>query len=128
MLELGGQVRSVVSLWNYVPKNFVAFSSHKGFMANHPDVVRRAAQAMLKATAFIKGNPDWTIEKMKTSSGYSTEAATAMYKDIREEISADGKIDADLVKRLIIFSIDNGLGQKEKMPAAGELYTKEFTG
>ena len=44
------------------------------------------------------------------------------------EISADGKIDADLVKRLIIFSIDNGLGQKEKMPAAGELYTKEFTG
>lgn len=126
-LKLKGEVRELVNIRDFHPKEWLGYVGYarKDFVANNPDLMRRAVKAIVQAMDFIRRNPAWTIEKMKSWQGYTEEVAKLVYEDIA--FSKDGKINRKALENMRTFLGDFGVIPKEKIPAIEELYTDQFT-
>lgn len=126
-LKLKGEVRELVNIGDFHPSEWLGYVAYarKDFMANNPDAMRRAVKAMVQAMDFIRKNPAWTMEKMKSWQGYTDEAARLVYEDIA--FSKDGKINRKALENVRNFLGDFGVIPKEKIPTTEELYTDQFT-
>jgi NitT/TauT family transport system substrate-binding protein len=126
-IVLKGEFRQVTRAADYLPKEWLMMVvfAHKDFVKERPDVVRRTIKALMEAIDFINKNPLWAIEKMKTESGFSEEAARLVHKTI--VFTKDGRINRKAVENVLNFLVEFGIITKEKAPEVDKLFTTEFT-
>lgn len=126
-LKVKGEVREFSAVENYLPKEWLAHVgfAHRAFVKNSPDIIRKVIKSVLEATEFIRNNPSWATEKIRLTSGYSSEASRLAYEEL--SYSRDGKIDPRAVENMRNFTIEYGIVAKEKIPPTAELFTAEFT-
>lgn len=126
-LKVKGEAREFIAVEDYLPKEWLAHVgfAHRAFVKNSPDIIRKVIRSVLEATEFIRNNPLWATEKIKLTSGYSSEAAGLAYQELA--YSQDGKVDPRAVENMRNFTIEYGLVAKEKIPLTAELFTAEFT-
>ena len=127
-LKVEGVVRKVLTIADYLPKPWVAYSvfATRKFVQNQPDTVSKVIKSLLQATDFIGKNPIWAINKMKSLSRYSDKAARAMYDILH--FSKDGRISRKGLENVLNFLIDYRLIKKENVPPVETLYNPRFTG
>lgn len=126
-LYVTGQVRVVVSSASYFPKEWVELIvlSRSDFARNYPEVVKRVLRAVFQSGDFVVKNSEWSIEKMKSVSGYSDRAAKLFYEEAIRHFEF-GKIERKALENVMNFLTKYGLVPKEKATSADALYTEEF--
>lgn len=124
-LKLAGEARQVADTTDYVPKPWFDQNlyTRKDFARSEPDILKRVVKATLQATAYLRANPRWTIDKIKSFQGASEEAAKQLYEGIHW--TRTGKFDRKAVENVRKFFIDYGI-MSEKAPPGDELYTDEY--
>lgn len=122
-----GLVRQVASITEYLPKDWVemVLGASRGFLKNNPDTVRKVNKALTDAVTFIKRNPGWAIEKMKTMQGYSEKVAKIIY-DNELDFSEDGKISRKAIENARNIFLEYGIVSKERVLPVEELFSNEF--
>ena len=124
-LKLEGIVRDIATLGDYLPKPWtdqVVFA-RKDFAQSKPDVVRKMLKAMLQSFDFMRENPRWTIDKLKSFQGVSEQAAKLVYD--KNKFTITGKIDRKAVENVRKVLIEYGI-LTDKVPAVDELFTNEY--
>lgn len=126
-LVVKGEVREVLSLADYLPKDWIehVIFARKDTLRAQAEVAKRAVKSVFQALAFIQDNPRWTLDKMKSFSGFSEEAARMAYDALG--FSRTGKVNPRAVESIIKFSQEYGLIAKERVPAVEEVYIPGFT-
>lgn len=127
-LKLKGEVQELVAVADYLPKPWMenALLSRKDFAKNNPEIMRQVVRALMQSISFLRENPRWAIEKMKSEGGFSEEAGKALNEVLIW--TKDGKINRKAIENLRNFSLEWGMVPKDKAPSVDELYTAEFTG
>lgn len=127
-LKFDGRIRPVVSVSDHLPKPWLglALFTKRDFIEKKPAVVKGTIRTILQATDFVMKNPRWSIEKMKSISGYSDAGAREVLASMR--FSKDGKISRAGLENMAKFVIEYNLLSKGKLPPVNELYTTRFTG
>lgn len=127
-LKISGEVREVASPASYLPKDWVGFSifAMRDMVKNRPATVKSAIRTISMAVSFIKRNPEWSLEKMKSFSGFSGEAAKLLYEDLLLRYTDAGKINRKAVENVRDLLVEYGIVVKEKLPPLAELYTDQF--
>lgn len=127
-LSLKGELRELINTGEYVPKEWTdnVMVSHKAFVQQEPALIGRIVKTSLKAIAFVTGNQAWTIEKMKSLSGYSEATAKAVHEDMRIYFTKDGRISTKALENVAAFMVDYGLLAREKAPRPEDVYTDAF--
>lgn len=129
MLKVKGEARELLAMADYLPKEWVGsvIFSTKGMVKTKTDSVRRVVRAVLQATAFIRKNPAWAMEKMKSLSAYSDEAANIIYAREAQRFTKDGKISKAGLENVKNFLIQYDIIPKEQAPSVDEVLVAEFT-
>lgn len=124
-LKLEGVIRDIASTADYLPKPWFdqAVFARKDFARTQPEVTRKLVKAVLQSIEFGRKNPLWATEKLKSSMGYSEQAANLVYNDIKFSIT--GKLDRKAVENVRRLFIEYGI-ISEKVPAVDELFTNEY--
>lgn len=124
-LKLEGKVREVASVGDYLPKPWVdqVVFARKDFARGKPDVLRKTLKAMLQSFAFIRENPRWAVDKMKSFTGLSEEAAKLIYEALH--FSVTGKLDRNAMENVRTTFIKYGI-LTEKAPAVDDLFTTDY--
>lgn len=127
-LWVAGEVHPVLELADYLPKQWLGrvVEVRRDFLGRNPEAVGRAVNAVLQATDFVMKNRSWTLEKMKSFSRYSQEAAEFLFPKLT--YSKDGRIDKKALANVREFLTTYGIAPAEKTPLVEELYTPQFTG
>ena len=125
-LELKREVRKLLAVDDYLPSEWTeaALFAEKDFAIKNPEVVREATKAIVKALDFIQNNPRQTVDKMKSESGFSEEAAKSAYNLLR--FTKGGKLDRKALENVMNFLIEYGLIKREKAITLDEVYTTRF--
>lgn len=125
-LVLKGEAREVARVKDYLPtpwsENIIY--AVKSFMEQEPDTVRRVVKAILEANEYVTKNARWAIDKMKSESGYSEQAAKSLFEGLR--FSRDGKMEIVAIENVRNFLIEGGLISREKTPPVNQLLTEQF--
>lgn len=124
-LMLEGVTRELASTADYLPKPWLedVIFVHKDFARSEQEVLRRLLKAVPQITDFIRKNPRWTMDKMKSFEGLPEEAAKVLYDDL--ELTITGRIEHQAVENVRRVFIEYGI-ISEKAPPATELYTNEY--
>lgn len=123
MLE--GVTRLLAHSADYLPKPWLehVIFARKDFARSKPDVVRKAVKAIAQITDFIRKNPRWTMDRMKSFQGLSEEAAKATYDNL--EFATTVRIERPAVENLRRIFMEYGV-ISEKAPPVDELFTNEY--
>ncbi|MEE8448183.1 MAG: ABC transporter substrate-binding protein [Thermodesulfobacteriota bacterium] len=126
-LKTRGEVRELARVIDYRPKPWAAhlIYAETGFIKRKPETVGAVVKGTLKAVNYIKENPRWSREKMKSTSRYSDETAKFIYSVFR--FTSDGKINRKALENVRNFLIQYGIVSEAKTPPVEELYTRKFT-
>ena len=129
MLKVKAEARELLAVADYLPKEWVGsvIFSTKGMVKTKTDSVRRVVRAVLQATDFIRKNPAWAMEKMKSLSAYSDEAAKIIYAREAQRFTKDGKISKAGLENVKNFLIQYDIIPKEQAPSIDEVLVTEFT-
>jgi ABC-type nitrate/sulfonate/bicarbonate transport system substrate-binding protein len=125
---LSGHARSLVDVGKDMPPTMAnGYVAGAEMMQKRPDELRATLAAILQAVAYMKANRDWTLDFLKGfAKSDNAELNEALYKQVVEHISADG--------RIVGAWIENGLQlaarawdvpELAKVDAAS-LFTNEF--
>lgn len=125
-MKMAGIIREIGSMADYLPKPWLehVIFARKDYARSNPDLVRRTIKATLQATDFMKKDSRWTIDKMKSLSGYSEAAAKAVYDDL--EFTTTGRLERKAVENIRTIFIEYGILTKDKAPAVDDLFTNEY--
>ena len=125
-LKVKGEARELVSLREYLPKEWTGLivTAQKKFLESKPDAARGAVRVLVRSTAFVMKNPQWSIEKMKSFFGYSDELANHVYRLLNYK--SDGRINRNALINCRNLLVENQLIPKEKSPSPDELYREGF--
>lgn len=124
-LKIGGILREIATAGDYLPKPWfeqVVFAQ-KEFAQGKPDVVKKMLKATLQSLDFLRKNPRWAMDKIKSFQGLSEEAAKLVFDDTKFTIT--GKLDRKAVENMRRLFIEYGI-ITEKAPAVDELFTNEY--
>lgn len=126
-LKVMGEVREVLTAGDFLPKERSdhIILARKDFIKKEPEQVKKVLKSVLQAVAFIRENPAWTIDKMKSFQGLSDAAARLLYPELR--YTKDGRLDRKAIENLRNFAIEYDLLPREKVPPVEELYAREFS-
>lgn len=129
MLKFAGDAQELVRVSDYIPKEWVdnVIFTTKDYLKNNPDVVRKVVKSLLQGTEFIRKNPRWTIEKLKSVSGYSEKAAQYIYNMEIKRFTRNGKIGAKALENVRDFLIKYEIVPEQEAPALADVYTSQFT-
>lgn len=127
-LKVAGQVREVLTVEDYLPKEWteIAAFAHRDDIKSNADNLKKAVRVLNQATNFVKENRDWAMKEMKAGLGYSDEVARIMYGYLN--FVKGGKVQKKAVENVRNFLIDYQIVPREKTPPAEELFTVDFTG
>ena len=125
-VRVRGEIREAVKLREYLPAKWLerVLAARNPLIEKRPEVVRKVIKAFFQATDFIMKERTWAMEKMKSFSGYSPEAAELLYPALR--YNPDGRFEKEAVENTLKFLVDYGLLPRDKAPAAETLYTNKF--
>ena len=126
-LAAQGRARQLVDDSKYLPQQWLGRVVHTpaSFLNQNPDAVGKVVKAVNMGTKFVMENRDWTIEKMKSFSKYTPEAAEFLYP--RLQFSPDGKIDKEALANVRDFLIKFDQINPAKTPPVEKMYTDRFT-
>lgn len=121
-----GEVRPLVRMDDYLPKEWVqrVVIARKDYLKAHPETVRRLIKTILEAFKFVKENPSWTVERLKSATLLSEGAARIV--QARFFYSRDGRIERKALENVVNFLDEYGVVSKEKLPPVGQMYTDEY--
>ena len=124
-LRVQGVIRDIASATDYLPQPWFEdpIFARKDFARREPDTVRKLIKATLQATDFIRKNPRWALDKMKSFQGLSEEAAKFLFDDTRWTVT--GKIDRKAVENIRRIFMEYGI-ITDKAPAVDELFTTDY--
>ena len=124
-LKVEGAIRELASAADYLPKPWLehVVFVRKDYARSQPEVVKKLLRAMLQAADFIRKEPRWAMDKMKSFQGFSEEAAKLLYE--RKRFTTTGRIDRKAVENVRRLCIEYGL-LTEKAPAVDDLFTNEY--
>jgi ABC-type nitrate/sulfonate/bicarbonate transport system substrate-binding protein len=124
--KLKGELREIAKVSDYLPKEWLAHAAfaHKKFARNQANTMRRILKALLQASNFLRQNPGWAIDKLKTKSGFSDRTAKEVLRSYN--FTSDGKFDPKAIKNALNFIKEFGLAKKKKLPEPEEVYTLKF--
>lgn len=127
-LKLAGELRELASVMDYLPKKWSdsVMASHKEFARKDPQTVRASIKSILQAAEYIRNNPAWSVEKLKSFFGYPEPLAKWLYGFLT--YSKDGKIDREVLENIRNFLIEYGLLRGPEAAPVEALYTKEIWG
>lgn len=119
--------REVINARDYLPKEWIWYTIHarKEFSEKNASVTKRSIKAFIAASEYLKKNPDWALNKLKTYFGLSEETARLVYGIAH--YSRDGKIPAKAMENVVNFLVEYGLIPKEKKPALEQVFSPAFT-
>jgi NitT/TauT family transport system substrate-binding protein len=125
---LKGEVRLVVDIEKYLPKNWVTHMvfARKDFLEQNSETVGKIVKAMTQTARFIKENKSWSVQRIKSVSGLSNEGAEGQYELM--EFTDDGKINVRGVENVLKFLVDYGIIPKEQAPPVEQVITLRFAG
>lgn len=124
-LKVEGKVREIGSLGDFLPQPWVdqVVFAGKDFARSKPDIAKNTLRAMLQSFDFIRKNPRWAVDKMKSFTGLSEEAARLIYD--ATHFATTGKLDRNAVENVRTVLIKYGV-LTEKAPAADDLFTNDY--
>lgn len=125
-LKLKGEVREIAAVRDYLPREWMdlIIYARKDVAKDKPEAVRKTIRAVLQAASFVLKNRDWALEKMKSFTYYSEDAAKLVYAELK--YGADGRINVKGLENARTFFIDYGVIRKEKTPSVDAMFTTEF--
>lgn len=121
-----GLIRSLVNMAEVVPKPWVGHWVFAESEMAKKDVrtVKGLVSGLIKATNFLRTEPDWAINKMVEVSGFKPEEAREIY--LTYEFPLKGTIPPKAIENLISFLVAYGQVPREKAPRVERVYTEEF--
>lgn len=127
-LEARGEVRAVAMQEDYIKIELLGHINwaRKDFLKTSPETVAKAIKATLQAADFVRKNPDWAIEKIKSEQGLPPAAAESIYKGL--DFSTDGRVSREALENTRNFLVEYEVIPKDKVPSIDDLYTRQFTG
>jgi NitT/TauT family transport system substrate-binding protein len=92
---LAGHARSLVDIGKDMPPTLAnGYVASEAMMAKRPAELRATLAAILEAVAYMKANREWSLNFLKEfAKSDNAELNAALYKQVVEQISADGRID-----------------------------------
>lgn len=122
------EVRELVSFSGYMPKEWadLVIMARKDLVGKEPQTAARAVKASLQAAEFVRNNPAWALDTVKSLTGFSEDAARRVYDFIRPRLATDGRLDRRALENVRSFGIEYGLLAKEKALSVDEIYTDQF--
>lgn len=126
-LILKGEVRVVAELGQLVTEEWPETSvmAMKDLVRERPESVGRVVKALAETTNFLRTNPTWAIQRIRTHAGFPQEAAEFAYRVIqfKGDITINPRAMENLRRALIQF----GMVTEKDTPPVAELYTNQFT-
>lgn len=124
-LKWGGIVREIASTADHLPKPWFerVIVIRKDFGRSKPDLVKRGIKATLQSIDFIRKNPRWAIDKMKSFGGLSEGGAKLVYDNL--SFTTTGRLDRKAVENVRRVYLEYGI-ITEKAPAVDDLFTNEY--
>lgn len=125
-MKVKGEIKEIANTADFLPKEWTehVLNARTEFAAKNPEVVRRAAKAILQGTDYIRKNPRWAMDKMKTVSSFSEEGAREIYNFIK--FTNDGKISRAALENIVNFMVEWKIVPQDKVPALDQLYSERF--
>lgn len=125
-LEDRGEVRELTSVRPYLPRQLVevAIFAHNDFLKRHPAIVKRTMNSIFQSVDFIRKNPEWTTEKLRSSFAYSDKSALRAYQDLTS--GKQGKINREGLENVLNFLLGYGILPRDGSPALDAIYTNEL--
>lgn len=125
-LAYRGEVRPLVRVDDYLPREWVmrVLTARKDYLKENGETVKRLIKASLEAREFVKGNPAWTVEKLKSQARLSEGAAKMVQASF--VYSPDGRIERKALENVTNFLDEYGVVPKEKLPPLEQMYTNEY--
>lgn len=126
-LVVAGEIREVANTADFLPKEWIehVVNVRKDFITKNPGAPRAVGRALVQSGEFMRWDPSWAIERMKSTSGFSDQGARAVYEYIK--FTSDGKISKVALQNVIDFMAEWRLIPKEKLPAFEQLYLEDFS-
>lgn len=127
-LKFKGEVRELVNASDYQPKEWVdlVIQAREDLVKSDPATVKRVVKAVLQSVDFVTKNPAWSVEKIKSTAGFSEGSAKLTFDFIRPLFTRDGKIERKALENVINFLIEYDVLPRDKAPKVEDLYTGEF--
>lgn len=128
-LAAAGEVRPIVNIYDYLPKEWLDFViyAHGDFIKASPETVRRTVRGTVQGIDFMRKNPRWAIEKIKSEEGLSEKEAMMLWEREGTAIfTRDGKIGRKAVENIRQFMVEYDLVAKEKLPPVDNLFSAAF--
>lgn len=124
-LKVQGVVREIGAMADYLPQPWTDQVMHarKDFIKSKPEVVRQTIRAVFQSADFVRKNPRWALDKIKSMQGFSEEAAKLTYERLR--FSSTGRLERKAVENIRNIFIEYGI-ITDKAPAVDELFTNDY--
>ena len=130
MLELKakGEAHELLFLAGYLPKEWMdhALVARKDFLKANLDLTKKIVKVVFQGAAFARENPSWSLEKMKSFSGYSDAVARLWLNEVAR-LTKDGRVKKRAIENILDFLLNYGLIPKDGLPAAEDLFTPGLT-
>lgn len=126
-LKATGEARVLVNLSEYAPasgSSSTIIYVTRSFLAKKPEVVKKVVKGFMAGADFVMRNRGWAVEKLKSEYGFTPAGANEIYSQLT--YGAEGKIIKKKLENALNFALEHGLLAKDKVPALGLLYAKEF--
>lgn len=123
--KVEGLIREIASMADYLPKPWpehVIFA-RKDYAKSKPEAVRRVIKAHVQAADFIRKNPRFAMDKIKSFQGISEPAAKTIYDGLGFTVT--GRLDRKGIENQRNIFIEYGI-LTEKTPAVDDLFTNEY--
>lgn len=126
-LKTRGEVREVVKLADYLPKEWTEYGAiaNKHYAREKPEPVKRAMKAVSQGIDLMKKNPDWSRTALKRILGYSDEAIKLVYDELKVGFPRDTRVNVGALENVRNFLIEYGIVPKDKTPTLGDLVWAE---
>ncbi len=118
-MKLKGEVRELLSLGDILPREWAdqEVIARRDFVQKNPDTVRRVVKSLLQGVDFLRKNPPWTIEKMRSMSRFSEEAARMVYQGyLLRNLTVDGRTSRKGVENVREFLMEFDIMSRDKAP------------
>ena len=127
-LKATGEARILVNMSHYAPEGSMLGGAiifvTRPFLAKKSEVVPKAVKGFMAGAEFVMKNRGWAVEKLKSEYGFTPAGANEIYSQLT--YGAEGKIIKKKLENALNFAVEHGLLAKDKAPALGLLYAKEF--
>lgn len=124
-LKYQGAVRAIESMRKHLPGEWMdnVIIARRDIVSRRPGDLRKMIRGWALAAEFVRGNPNWAVQKMKTRLRYSEGLAREIVPFL--SWGKSWKIDPQAVKNLRDFVVEYGM-IKKKRPKIEDLYTNKF--